>query len=115
MLPEGFYNYRAHTSFGGVDYNASGTFTVVSIGIEAQDLTANIERMRSLALQTGGKHYYITDIQDIIQDLNNDSRITSISREETRYDDLINLKWLFFSVLALITIEWLLRKIFGIY
>ena len=115
MLPEGIYKYRAHTSFGGVEYNASGTFTVESIGIEAQDLTANIERMRSLAYQTGGKHYYITDIQDIIKDLENDSRITSISREETRYDDLINLKWLFFSILGLITIEWLLRKIFGIY
>ena len=115
ILPEGIYNYRAHTSFGGVEYNASGTFTVESLGVEAQDLTANIERMRSLASQTGGKHYYITDIQDIIKDLENDSRITSISREETRYDDLINLKWLFFSILALITIEWLLRKIFGIY
>ena len=115
MLPEGIYNYRAHTSFGGVEYNATGTFTVESLGIEAQDLTANIERMRSLASQTGGKHYYITDIQHIIKDLENDSRITSISREETRYDDLINLKWLFFSILALITIEWLLRKIFGIY
>ena len=115
MLPEGIYKYHAHTSFGGVDYNATGTFTVESLGVEALDLTANIERMRSLASQTGGKHYYITDIQRIIQDLKKDSRITSISREETRYDDLINLKWLFFSILGLITIEWLLRKIFGIY
>ena len=115
MLPEGIYNYCAHTSFGSVDYKANGTFTVESIGIEAQDLTANIERMRSLASQTGGKHYYITDIQCIIKDLEDDSRITSISREDTRYDDLINLKWLFFSILGLITIEWLLRKIFGIY
>lgn len=115
MLPEGIYKYRAHTSFGGVDYNATGTFTVESLGVEAQDLTANIERMRSLASQTGGKHYYITDIQQITYDLKHDSRITSISREETRYDDLINLKWLFLSILGLITIEWLLRKIFGIY
>ena len=115
MLPEGIYNYRAHTMFGGEDYNASGTFIVESVGVEAQDLTANIERMRSLASQTGGKHYYITDIQQLINDLQNDNRIASISRAETRYDDLINLKWLFFSILALITIEWLLRKIFGIY
>ena len=115
MLPEGIYKYRAHTSFGGVEYNANGTFTVESIGIEKQDLTADIERMRSLAAQTGGKHYYITDIQQLTKDLQNDERITSISRQETRYDDLINLKWLFISILALITIEWLLRKIFGIY
>ena len=115
MLPEGIYNYRAHTSYGGVEYNASGTFTVESLSVEAQDLIADIERMRSLASQTGGKHYYITDIQKIIQDLNNDERITSVSREETRYDDLINIKWLLFSILGLITIEWVLRKMFGIY
>ena len=115
MLPEGIYNYRAQTSFGGVEYNASGTFTVESLGVEAQDLTADIERMRSLAVQTGGKHYYITDIQQLTKDLQNDERITSISRQETRYDDLINLKLLFFSILALITIEWVLRKMFGVY
>jgi len=115
MLPEGIYKYHAHASFGGVDYNANGTFTVESIGIEQQDLTADIERMRSLASQTGGKHYYITDIHNLTKDLQNDERITSVSRQETRYDDLINLKWLFISILALITIEWLLRKIFGIY
>jgi hypothetical protein len=115
MLPEGIYNYRAHTSFGGVEYNASGTFTVESLGVEAQDLTADVERMRSLATQTGGHHYYVTDIQKVINDLENDERITSIAREETRYDDLINLKWLFFSVLGIITIEWVLRKMFGVY
>lgn len=115
MLPEGIYKYHAHTSLGGIEYNADGTFTVESVGIEAQDLTADIERMRSLASQTGGKHYYITEIQQLTKDLQKDERITSISRQETRYDDLINLKWLFFSILALITTEWLLRKIFGIY
>ena len=115
ILPEGIYNYRAHASLGGIEYNANGTFTVTSEGAEAQDLTANIERMRSLASQTSGKHYYITDIQQLTKDLQNDGRITSISRTETRYDDLINFKWLFVIVLGLITIEWLLRKIFGIY
>ncbi len=115
MLPEGIYNYRAHTTFGGVEYNASGTFTVESLGVEAQDLTADIERMRSLATQTGGHHYHVTDIQKVINDLENDERITSIAREETRYDDLINIKWLFFSVLGIIAIEWVLRKMFGVY
>ncbi len=115
MLPEGIYKYRAHTSYGGVEYNANGIFTVESIGIEKQDLTADIERMRSLAAQTGGRHYYITDIQQLTEDLQNDERITSVSRQKTRYDDLINLKWLFVSILALITIEWVIRKVFGVY
>ncbi|MBP9994219.1 MAG: hypothetical protein KBT67_04660 [bacterium] len=113
VLPEGVYTYTASASLGGIEYSANGSFTVVAIGIEAQDLTAKTDRMRLIAEQTGGKYYYITDIQQLEKDLNADTRITSISREETRFDDLINLKWLFFSILGLITIEWVLRKVFG--
>lgn len=115
MLPEGVYTYAASARLGGIDYSAGGSFTVVTLGVEAQDLTAKIERMRLLAKQTGGRHYYVTDIQSLTKDLDDDSRITSISRQETRYDDLINLKWLFFSILGLITIELILRKVFGGY
>lgn len=113
VLPEGVYTYTASASLGGVEYSATGSFTVVALGIEAQDLTAKTDRMRLIAEQTGGKYYYISDIQQLKKDLDNDTRITSISREETRFDDLINLKWLLFSVLGLITIEWVLRKVFG--
>lgn len=113
VLPEGVYTYTASASLGGVEYSATGSFTVVALGIEAQDLTAKTDRMKLIAEQTGGKYYYITDIQQLEKDLNADTRITSISREETRFDDLINLKWLFFSILGLITIEWVLRKVFG--
>lgn len=113
VLPEGVYTYTASASLGGIEYSANGSFTVVALGIEAQDLTAKTDRMRLIAEQTGGKYYYITDIQQLEKDLNADTRITSISREETRYDNLINLKWLFFSILGLITIEWVLRKVFG--
>lgn len=115
VLPEGVYTYTASASLGGVEYSATGSFTVVALGIEAQDLTAKTDRMRLIAEQTGGKYYYISDIQQLKKDLDNDTRITSISREETRFDDLINLKWLFFSILGLITIEWVLRKVFGGY
>lgn len=113
VLPEGVYTYTASASLGGVEYSATGSFTVVALGIEAQDLTAKTDRMKLIAEQTGGKYYYISDIQQLKKDLDNDTRITSISREETRFDDLINLKWLFFSVLGLITSEWVLRKVFG--
>jgi len=115
MFPEGIYKFNARTKLGDIEYSADGSFVVTTLCIEAQDLTAKIERMRLLAEQTGGKDYYITDIQSLTKDLYNDTRITSISREETRYDDLINLKWLFFSILALITIEWILRKVVGGY
>jgi len=115
IIPDGVYTYTASASLGGIEYSAEGSFTVVALGVETQDLTAKTDRMKQLAGQTGGKNYYITDIQQLEKDLNADTRITSISREETRYDDLINLKWLFFSILGLMAFEWVIRKVFGGY
>lgn len=115
MLPEGVYDYAASARLGDIDCSANGNFVVETLGVEAQDLTAKTERMRQLAEQTNGKYYYINDIQELTEDITNDSRITSILREEKRYDSLINFKWLFFSILGLITIEWVLRKMFGGY
>ena len=115
MLPEGIYEIAAHTVFGGIDYHAEGTFSVVSKGIEAQNLTADINKMKMLADKTGGRHLYISDISSLTEEIAKDERITSIAREETRYDDLINIKSLLIIILILTATEWLLRKIFGTY
>ena len=115
LLPEGIYEIAAHTVFGGIDYHAEGTFSVVSKGIEAQNLTADINKMKMLADKTGGRHLYISDISSLTKEIAKDERITSIAREETRYDDLINIKSLLIIILILTATEWLLRKIFGTY
>ena len=115
ILPEGVYTYRAMAEMGEKKITMNGSFSVVSLGIEAQQLTTDIERMRSLATATNGKCYTVDQLPLLLEDLHNDARITSVEHHETRFEDLIHSKWILFVLIGLATIEWLLRKLFGSY
>ena len=114
-LPEGIYNFTAEAKLGNTTYSETGSFSIVSIGAEAQDLVANSQRMKLLASLTNGKNFNVDEMNQLVESIENDDRITSITREETNYQDLINMKLIFFVILSLVSIEWFLRKMFGTY
>ena len=115
ILPEGLYYYKVQAQMGDRMINVGGSFSVVSLGIEAQQLTADAERMRSLARLTNGNCYTAQQLQQLAEDLRNDTRITSVEHHESRFEDLIHSKWIFFVLIGLAAVEWLLRKMFGSY
>lgn len=115
LLPEGVYSYRATTQMSGRDLVLSGTFSVVSLGIEAQQLTADIDRLRDLSASTNGKCYTVDQMGQLLQDLKADTRITTVDHHETRFEDLIHSKWIIFVLIGLAAVEWVLRKMFGSY
>lgn len=115
ILPEGIYTYRATAEWGDRSIVLNGSFSVVSVGIEAQLLTADIARMRSLSAATNGKCYTVDQLPQLLEDLRNDPRITSVEHHDTRFEDLIHSKWILFVLIGLAAIEWILRKMFGSY
>lgn len=115
ILPEGVYTYTASAEVSGKKVAMTGSFAVVSLGIEAQQLTADIQRMRSLAATTNGKCYTVDQLPQLLDDLRNDPRITSVEHHETRFEDLIHSKWILFVLIGLAAIEWVLRKMYGSY
>jgi hypothetical protein len=115
LLPEGLYVYKVQAQMGERKISVSGTFSVVAIGIEAQQLTADIDRMRTLARLTNGNCYTARQLDQLATDLRNDTRITSVEHHESRFEDLIHSKWIFFVLIGMAAIEWLLRKMFGSY
>ena len=115
LLPEGLYTYKVQGQMGERRISVSGTFSVAAIGIEEQQLTADIERMRTIARLTNGNCYTARELQQLFADLHNDSRITSVEHHESRFEDLIHSKWIFFVLIGLAAVEWLLRKMFGSY
>ena len=115
VLPEGIYIYKATAEMGEKKIGMNGSFSVVSLGIEAQQLTADIDRMRSIAAVTNGKCYTVDQLPKLLEDLKADTRITSVEHHETRFEDLIHSKWLLFVLIGLAAVEWILRKMFGTY
>lgn len=111
-LTEGIYNFTAEARYGNTIYSENGSFAIDDVGAEAQELVANAQRMQLLASLTEGKNFNVNELSQLKEVIKNDERISSIMREETNYKDLINMKSLFFVILSLVSIEWILRKMF---
>ena len=113
-LKEGVYRYKATTSISGKTEEARGEFLVTAQNIESQNLTADFGLLRKMAAQTGGKFYKAKDLSALSGDLAQ-TKVKSVIHSDESFNSLINLKWVFFLLLALIGAEWFTRKYSGGY
>ena len=113
-LKEGVYRYRASTVLSGKTESVRGEFAVVERQAELQNLTADFDLLRKLSDNTGGKFYQANSVEALKSDLQR-TEATSVIHTEESYDSLINLKWVFWILLILVTAEWGLRKFYGSY
>lgn len=113
-LKEGVYRFTASTVVNDKTETVSGQFLVRAQNLEAQNLTADFGLLRSVAQQSGGKFYPVAQINQLTTDLQQVKAASLIHTEET-FNQLINLKWVFFLLLALISAEWFMRKYLGGY
>jgi hypothetical protein len=67
-----------------------------------------------LSHSTQGKFYQSTDLSKLGEDLKNNNA-KSILHSNEEFVELINLPWLFFVILILITSEWFIRRYRGGY
>ncbi len=115
IFPVGDYSYKASVKIGDKEFNKTGKFTVISVNIEAQNTIANHQLLYQLSSNNQGEIFYPAQLDDLIEDLKNNKDIVPIAYSEKKLMELINLKWLFFLLLALISAEWFFRKFFGSY
>ena len=113
-LKEGVYRYRASTNLNGKTESIRGEFAVVERQAELQNLTADFDLLRKLSENTGGSFYTASTVSQLQADLQRREATSVIHTEET-YDSMINLKWVFWLLLLLVTAEWALRKFYGSY
>ncbi len=114
-LPAGEYSYQAECVFANNKYNAKGRFSIMQNNLEELNTTANFDALRMYSKLSGGNTFGANEYDKLAEELLNTDRYKTISYEEKKTDELINLKWIFFLLLALITAEWLLRKYHGSY
>lgn len=109
-LPQGNYTYVANTKLGEKDFNASGAFYVNALIAEYQQTTANHQLLYTMAQQTNGKMFMPKNLLSIADEIEKSGQVKTISYEDRKYEELINIKWLFALFLVLLTTEWFLRK-----
>ncbi len=113
-LKEGVYQYKSSTALNGKREEVRGQFLVTAQNIESQNLTADFGLLRKLSASTGGKFYEATNLNKLTIDFEKTPAQSLIHSDES-FNPLINLKWVFFLLLVLISIEWFLRKYLGGY
>ncbi|MDF3079175.1 MAG: hypothetical protein K0S09_3064 [Sphingobacteriaceae bacterium] len=110
ILPPGEYTFTANTQLGKNKHSSSGQFVIVQQQAEFQHTTANHQLLYGMSQQSGGKMIYPSQLDELVKLVKANEQVKTISYEERRYEDLINLKLIFFVILGLLTLEWFGRK-----
>jgi hypothetical protein len=115
ILPVGFYSYKAKVVFGEKEYIEKGQFQINQLLMEANNTVANHQLLQNVAQKFGGELFYPSTMNKISSKIENNEDIAAIIYEEKDLKELINLKWIFFVLLTLLSLEWFLRKRNGAY
>ena len=110
VLPAGEYVYNAGTELGKTKHSANGTFVITQQEAEFKQTIANHQLLFVMAQQSGGKMIYPDQLQDLPKLIKANENVKTISYEGRKYEELINLKWIFFLIIGLLTVEWFSRK-----
>lgn len=113
-LEKGVYNYSASANLKGKSETSSGQFTIRDLQLEALNYTADHTMLQELARKTEGR-FYLPERLDSLQQNLLDTRKPNLLHSTEDLQELINLWWIFFLLLGLITIEWVTRKYQGSY
>jgi len=115
IFSPGSYTYTASTTSNGVKYEVKGEFIVKELKIEFLDAVSDHALLYALADKSGGKMYPKDNFDEIVNDIEKNNNIASLSYVNKELTDIIKWKWILFLLLALLSIEWFLRKRNGAY
>ncbi len=115
QLPVGKYTYKAQVTEDNKTYIKSGEFIVVPLNIEAVNIRADYQMLYQLATENGGAMFMPNRLNQLISEIKQNGNIKPVSFSTKDLIDLIELKWLFFIMITLLSTEWFLRKFFGGY
>ena len=111
-LPGGLYRYTARATISGQPQQDRGEVLVQEQQLEALQSRADHNLLYQLARRSSSRLYYPQQFRQLTADiLKANHKPVIYSQEDLK--DLINLKWLFFLILALVTVEWATRKYSG--
>jgi hypothetical protein len=114
-LPPGSYRYRARCTWNNREFTGEGLFTVAPLQLEALNVTANHGLLAGLSAASGGRFFNNGDLDALADSLRANNNIRPVLHESLQTRSVINLRLLFFLLLALLSAEWLVRKLQGGY
>lgn len=115
ILPVGNYSFRAAVIYNGQTLSYNGQFSVQPIQLELYETTADHRTLRLLSAKYGGQLVYPDQIESIADMIKAKETVKPVRYETVQTRPVINLKWIFFILLALLSLEWFMRRYLGAY
>ncbi|HPG05516.1 MAG: hypothetical protein KDC59_01140 [Saprospiraceae bacterium] len=114
-FPEGNYTYRATTTYNNEELTFNGSFSIQPVQLEMYNLTADRSVLESLAGNRNGKVVLPDAINTLSEQIKARQDVKPVAYAQSVTQPLLMIKWLFFILFALATIEWFLRRFWGGY
>ncbi len=109
-FPVGNYSFLASVKTGDKMLQARGFFTVSPVQAEALETVADHGLLYRLAKKHGGEMVYPSGLEKLRKMIEDREDIRPVSYSRKQLQDIINIKWIFFLLIVLLSAEWFLRK-----
>jgi len=109
-LPVNEYTYTANTKVGNKTFAVNGHLTVKALNLETRQSAANHQLLNTIAKQSGGQMLLPSQMDKLADLIRKNDNVKTIVYEAKHYDDLVDIKWVFILILALLSAEWFMRK-----
>ena len=114
FLVPGTYSYVAKTTVGSKQLEKKGKFVVEEMNLEGISTKADVFVMKQLASSTGGDFYFVNETSKMINTILAREDIKPVEHSSVELKELIHQKWLFFLIIVLLSVEWVVRKRYGL-
>ncbi len=114
-LRPGVYAFTAKASFGESTYTRKGEIAVIETAKELASLKADHNLLYRISKATGGQLFYPEQLNLLEEELATSDQYSIRKIREKQMIKLIDVRILAFFLLILLTMEWFLRKFWGLY
>ena len=115
FFPVGNYSFRSSVMSNGQQLTYKGQFSVQPVQLEVYETTADHGLLRLLSEKYGGQMVYPNQLTSIASIIKEKGTVKPTIYETSKTRSIMNLKWIFFILMGLLTLEWFLRRYFGTY
>jgi len=115
QFPVGEYSYKGSVKQNGTTLTHAGQFSVQPVQQELFETTADHSVLRALSQKYDGITVHANELDKIVNNIEEKGVVKPTIYTTNKTRSVINLKWLFGSLIVLLGLEWFLRRYFGSY
>ncbi|WP_298480158.1 vWA domain-containing protein [uncultured Maribacter sp.] len=106
--------YSFNISVLDKSYSKSGFFSITDFDVEKQFLSANTKKLERLASKTNGRLFFSNKTTELKKQLVEDNALLPVQKKTENIVPLVDFRILLGIIALALTIEWFLRKYYGL-